>query len=230
MNSPTRRPNESNNIWAVLTTLGTLALVVIGIITLIIMKSSAGRTDKGSATSPPPTHSPKATVRATSSSSNSVPSPTRSSPPKPSPIYKNVPLEVLCNADGATDNFYSGCYSGQITAEFNERVYTFAADASTIDSTQTQLSFPRTTCRSLRLVFGLQPQDDAPAGLKLTVSVIQSDAPPTSLVVTGRNLGRLVTKLAGGPWDIDTVANMPVVGAWDLLMDGSASCSTASGE
>jgi hypothetical protein len=224
MSSSGRRRNENNNVWAVLTALGTIALVVIGIITIAIMRSSTGEAGKNSDTPTPLTSPSHATVQSSSS-----PSPTHSTL-RPAFSYKDVPLTVLCYSDGATENFYSGCGSGLASAEYGSRVYTFVADAPTIDSNQTQLSFPKTTCRSLRLTFGIQPQDGAPAGLKVTVSVVQSDAPPTYSSVTRNHIGRLITKLRGGPWDIDTVANMPVTGAWDLLMNGSASCSTTSGE
>jgi hypothetical protein len=145
------------------------------------------------------------------------------------PTYSRVLFAVLCSNTNATTNNFTDCSPDEFTAQIGEHVYAFSANAPTIDNVQQAIVFPATTCRSLDLRFGIPPQGDLPAGLRITVSVVQSGLAPQFATVAPNQLGRLKASLSGGAWDIDTVANMPVSGAYDLYMDGNANCSTSTG-
>jgi hypothetical protein len=163
------------------------------------------------------------------------PTPGHSATPTPSQDvhYEQVPLGVLCNSNNVTTNFNfeSNCQVDSGTVQLGSQVFTYAADAVVNIQSRPVMSFPNTTCRRLKLQFGFNNEDGPMAGLTMTVSVVQSPPlGPKQATVAINQLGKLSVKLDGGPWDIDTVSNIPVGGNWDIYMNGSASCSTNNGE
>jgi hypothetical protein len=187
-------------------------------------------------------HTPSGASSSTTAPALSSPSPNPQTtvPPKlppastPSLTYQRVSFLTLCNAPGVNTHFF-GC--GQpIVDQVGDHVENWDAQANANIQSQTEMTFPQTSCRSLILHFGFNGKLDygpangvAPPGLQITVTVAQSGSPPKSDSVKTDEVGSLHVKLSGGPWDISTMANQPNSGAWNIYLSGYASCTNASG-
>ena len=183
--------------------------------------------------------------RATSSPAVTIPGPSTSSSPAhsqtpkpastPTATYQSVSFLALCNAAGVDTAFF-GCGT-PIYDQVGDHIEAWAAQADANIQPQQQVSFPPTTCRSLTLNFGFNAKLDygpssgeAEPGLKITVTVAQSGSTsPKSVTVTANEVGTLFVKLHGGPWNISTIANQPNGGAWNIYLNGHASCTNATG-
>ncbi len=144
--------------------------------------------------------------------------------------FKPIALGVLCASPNITTDF-NGCQAGDTTQQVGTHIYTWDAVAPADTTRTTIMAFAHSTCRSLTLTFGFSNTYEnlsTPGQLQITVSVVQGQAPLKQVTVTNDTLGKLTVHLDGGPWGIDTVANLS--GSWGLFMNGSASCSTYNGE
>ena len=163
------------------------------------------------------------------SESSSTTSSQDSTPPTVSaePQYSPVSLAALCSN---TDNHFEYCSDGD-TLKIGQDEYTFTTVAQVFTEMDGPLlSFSSTTCRglSLRLAIG---GSELPSELGITVSVTSQGT--QSVTVNPGQLATLTADLTAGPFEIDASASLPPNGAnstgWELLLDGSASCSTSSG-
>jgi hypothetical protein len=146
--------------------------------------------------------------------------------PAGKPQNVSVSLADLCSNG---DNHFEGC-GIQATQKIGQSNYEFSTDAQVFSYNSSQLSFTSTTCRNLSLRFAIGGDDEMPSDLRITVTVVSQGS--RSAVVKPDQLGTLETNLSGGPFEIDVSASMPDLSngsGWELLMNGSASCSTESG-
>jgi hypothetical protein len=181
----------------------------------------------GSIPSSPAPTSASASAVAPSTPAPSSASPTgQPTPPVNKPQYRSVTLTDLCS-NGNSNFFYCG---EEQTERIGQSVYTFSEDAQVFTGDSRQLSFPSTTCRNLSLRFAIGGNDEMPSELGITVTVVSQGS--QSAVAKPDQLGTLKTNLSGGPFEIDVSASMPNLNngsGWELLLDGSASCSTNTG-
>jgi energy-converting hydrogenase Eha subunit A len=210
--------------WAVGMIAGVITAVIGGLIVALIMGTgSSGRI----ITSPSP-----------SRTSTSAPSPTAPTP-EPSatasssaPLrYMSVPLAALCAPGGGESNEFDSCTLGDGITQMGSQPFSYAAISPVYNNLPEAMTFPKTTCQSLTLEFGFSPsEDNTVPGLTNTVSVTQNNLSPKQATVSSNQLGKLTVKLNGGPWVIDTAANVPAPGGnWALFLNGSARCSTNNG-
>ena len=203
-----------------------LAAVVAGIFTLV----SVG----GSPSGPGPS-SPQGSVSVPGSSQSPDTARSPSSPVASAGNvqYRRVLFSALCTNETG-DYLNGGCLDNHLTAELGGRVYNFAAESiiglSGAPADPFEVEFGNTTCKSLTLRLGIDPQNSRPSsGLKITVSIVQSHLPPTSVTVTPNRLVELSARLSSGTWNIDAHSNIRNRSGWGLLIDGSAKCSTPAG-
>ncbi len=146
------------------------------------------------------------------------------------PQYSPVLLSVFCS-DQNVQNGFIDCEQDGYTAEIGQHVYDFSAVMPTDVNASQALSFAsRSTCRSISLRFTMAEPTYDPSALRITVSVVQSQMQSKSVTVAPNQLGTLSTPIGAGPWHVDTAANLSIGGGYNLLMDGSASCSTSTGQ
>jgi hypothetical protein len=148
-------------------------------------------------------------------------------------IYR-VSFTTLCDAPGVQTTVACG---SPIIDQVGVNVETWAVQADANVTSQPELIFPETTCRSLTLNFGFNAKLDYGSennqpepGLAITVRVAQSDAPPRSTTVTNDQIGTLTLKLNGNPWIVSTMANQSNSGSWNIYINGYASCTSSNGE
>lgn len=197
-----------------------------------------GRTDNACANNASCSQSQEAGKPSRSRSRSSMPSaspqtsaPAAASAPRGNePQYSSVSFSSLCSSQTASQSDFQDC-SDEQTAQIGQKVYDFSTWGPAYDPASDDdpplLSFPSTTCRRLSLRFAIVPGPGIPSELRVKVSVMSQGS--RSVIVAPNRLGRLVATLSGGPFEIDASANMPMGGGWNILMDGSASCSTDSG-
>jgi hypothetical protein len=211
--------------------------IAAGIATVVIAATAVigllHGSSNGSSGASPLSSTPRVSATSHATPSVSVPdTPTATVSPSasasPQRQYVSVPLGVLCNANGAVQNLNAlyGCQVDNGTTPIGSRLFSWAARPWAGTSEGTFFSFPKTTCRRLNLRFGINRGQYVPAGLRITVSVIQHSGQQQASVVFD-HLESLTVKLDGGPWDIDAIAN--ISGSWDIVINGYASCSTSSG-
>jgi hypothetical protein len=190
---------------------------------------SGGASSSAALTEPPATAS---AIDGSSPAPATGTAPTSRSPLPQSAQYRTIGLGVLCTAPDIM-NQMEDCQDGYTTQQVSSRMYAWDAVAPATTTMTTVLSFPRTTCRSIKLTFGFtNSYNDVSSGYHLTISVwiIQGSAATQQVTVTNDQIGTVATNLDGGPWGIDTLANLPQAGSWGLLMNGSAKCSSYNGE
>jgi hypothetical protein len=203
-----------------------LATVVAGIFTLV----RVGSLPSGPGPSSPP-GSPS--VPGSSQSPDTARSPSSPVASAGNVQYRRVPFSALC-ANETGDYLNDGCLDHHLTAELGGRVNSFAAEStiglSGAPADPFVVEFGNTTCKSLTLRLGIDSQNSHPSnGLKITVSIVQSHLPPTSVTVTPNRLVELSARLSSGLWNIDAHSNIQNGSGWGLLIDGSAECSTPAG-
>lgn len=187
---------------------------------------------QGAITGQPPgqSDSPGSGSSSTASTSPQGSTSLAASAPQAPKQYSSVSFASLCSSQYATQSDFQAC-SGSYTAEIGQNVYDFPTWAPAYDPASDDdpplLSFSSTTCRSLSLRFVIEPGSEIPSELRVTVSVVSRGS--RSVTIAPNQLGTLNTTLTGGPLEIDASASLPMGGGWNLLMGGSASCSTASG-
>jgi hypothetical protein len=119
--------------------------------------------------------------------------------------------------------------NGSVSVGPNLFQWAFTLSLSGIQQ-HTVLSFPRTTCRSLKLRFAYNNQmRNSFPGITFTVAVLQTSGRPVEATVGNGYVRSLKAQLNGGPWAIQVSADQPGSGL-ELYMNGSAVCSTSTGE
>jgi hypothetical protein len=222
-------------LWA-----GTMATVMGGIILAALVAVAHGVAGKTNSTLPP--HSGQSPSGPSAGSGTRSAAPTRSINPtitpsqSPSPLrsetFQTVQFGVLCNEDGVqTNNFETSCMVNNGYLAIGSKIFTWAVTLSLSGIQQhTVVDFPRTTCRSLTLRFAYNEQlASSFPGITFTVAVLQTSGPPAEATVGYGYVRSFAARLSGGPWAIQVTADEPGSGL-ELFMNGSAECSTGTGE
>jgi hypothetical protein len=143
-------------------------------------------------------------------------------------VFGEVPLATLCHsAAEIVGQPPPRCSPDAGSRKIGAGVFTYAASFSADVGDTTVFSFPRTTCRSLSLQFGVANQQNR-RGNVVTLGLVQSALSPQRASATG-TLGTLTAPLDGGPWQLSTSATVAVAGAYEVVVNGTASCSSGSG-
>jgi hypothetical protein len=208
--------------WGIVAAIAGVICAVLAILTFAGLAATSNGTSSAGAISGTPSSAPASSANTQTPSAS--PSPSSQAP---RPQYNPVSLAILCSNQNAQDNF-NDCSGNEMTVRIGQSEYDFSSNVYTSDdgSTQPALSFPESTCRNLSLRFSINPQSLPPSNLTITVSVAQSIT--RSATVAPNQIGTLSVPLSSGPWEIDTRPSLPG-GGWNVLMDGSASCSTSTG-
>ena len=236
MSTPTSEPERGvgSRIVTIVGVAAGIATVVGLVVGLLRPGSSSGSGSANPSASLAPISSTARANPSSNASATSMPTTGASAVAPPQIRYVSVPFGVLCNADGADTSGFNGLYGCQVdngTAAIGSQVFSWAALSLATSDPTPAFSFPKTTCRRITLNFGFSHDKNSGAGpgLEITVSVLQNGTGPHQTRVAYDQLGSLTVKLNGGPWDIETTANIPG-GPWDLYVNGFASCSTSTGE
>jgi hypothetical protein len=225
-------------LWA-----GTMATVLGGIILAALFAVAHGVTGTGKTNSTLPPHSrqsPSGPRGGGSGTRSAAPkrsitptiTPTQSPSPVQSETLQTVQFGVLCNEDGVqTNNFETSCVVNNGNLAIGSNIFTWAVTLSLSGIQQhTVVDFPRTTCRSLTLRFAYTEQlATSFPGITFTVAVLQTSGPPAEATVGYGYVRSFTARLSGGPWAIQVTADEPGSGL-ELFMNGSAKCSTGTGE
>jgi hypothetical protein len=235
--SPGSPPPPKPGWWAVISQNQVSSAVVAGLILAAFFAIVHGIAGSSNSAPPPHFQQPPASASSRPSPQGSVTpttsiTPAQSPSPAPAATFQTVPLGVLCNEDGVqTDNFETSCTvnNGSIPVGSNLFTWAFTLSISGIQQ-HAVLNFPRTTCRSLKLHFAYnnQMQNSFP-GITFTVAVLQTSGRPVQATVGNGYVRSLKAQLNGGPWTIQVSADQPGSGL-ELYMNGSAVCSTSTGE
>lgn len=224
--SPRRRWGAAE--WTIVGAIATVIALIFTVLTFAgLGAASDDASSSGAANSTLPSdQSPAASPQSPAAGTQTPTAAASPSPSAPESQYSPVSLADLCASNNIQSNFYD-CSRDQPVTRIGQTVYNFSSDVFTSDdgSTQAALSVPADTCRSVSLRFSINPQDLPPSNLRIRVSVVQSGS--SSAIVTPNQLQTLSVSLGSGPWEIDTADNLP--DGWNVLMDGSASCSIGTG-
>jgi len=140
--------------------------------------------------------------------------------------YGRVPVSTLCNAPNAS--FANGCGPGTVQVGPHVFTYEFEGNANGCrppDFSCILIQFPKNTCRTLTLMFGLDSNNSQP-GEVANIQLIQGTLDPESSSTTQGSLGSATMRLDHGSWYLE---NNSTNG--DLIYyNGWASCYSASGE
>lgn len=90
------------------------------------------------------------------------------------------------------------------------------------------MAAPRSSCRSVRLQWGLS-NDVAADGDSATIEVTRSDADAQSATVDYGSLGTMTATLSRGAWAINTWMDGNNGSYGEIVVNGSLSCYTRSG-
>jgi len=224
-------------LWA-----GTMAILLAGIIIPALHLIIHDVTGIWKTNSAPPRHShhsPSSSSSRRSSTSSAAPktpiTPTITpavSGPAQSKTFQTVQFGVLCNEAGVqTNNFETTCMVNNGYLAVGSAIFPWAVTLS-LSGIQQHLvfDFPRTTCRKLTLQFAYNEQlASSFPGITFTVAVLQTNGPPAEATVGYGYVRSFSARLNGGPWGIQVTADEPGSGL-ELFMNGSADCSTSTGE
>ncbi len=149
----------------------------------------------------------------------------------PEPETYDVPLAELCTVDGVEQD------GGQIgrcplearTTKASGRVFTYVLEVGAHAQPRAAFKFPRTTCRRLKISFAYRYPDDMPAGNTLRVTLVQEATDPMSATAAPGELGTLTGELDGGAWQLEFDSLDDPVGAYNVAVNGSATCSSSTG-
>ena len=147
----------------------------------------------------------------------------------PAPLYASVSVATLCSNGGVKSDAVNGCpYVG--TSQIGDSVFEHAIliednDESVLPSYWNLIDFPATTCRSIRLAFGM-PTDGSQPGDTASVRVTAQTLAPQSAAVGYGQVAELDATLDGHPWSLENAATST---ADKIAINGVASCSTSSG-
>jgi hypothetical protein len=206
--------DRSVAFWTV--TAGIVAVLTLSITLWQMIRSSSDSRKRISSEAAPP-------VGTDSNEPSSSPSDTETAAPS---RYVSVPFGFLC---GNLD--MGGCVPESGTVQIGSNLFSYSTTAAALPDSQPSMTFSATTCRTLSLQFGIDPRNQPPAKLVVTVSIIQAGSGPQRASVTPNHLAKLAASLNGSPWGIDVTPNMPVKGhAYIVAMDGSGGCATDDGE
>jgi hypothetical protein len=236
---PESGPPSKPGWWTVISHHPLWATVIAGIILAAlgaVAHSVAGTWKTNSAPPPHSRQSPTGPSSGGPATRSATPTtsitPTQFPSPAPSETFQTVQLGVLCNEDGVqTDNFETTCMVNNGNLSIGSNIFPWAVTLSLNGIQQhTVLNFPTTTCRSLRLRFAYNEQlANSFPGITFTAAVLQTNGPPAEATVGYGYVRSFTARLNGGPWAIQVTADEPGSGL-ELFMNGSADCSTSTGE
>lgn len=141
--------------------------------------------------------------------------------------YGPVSLAVLCSAPNVNINnlFYGSCNPGTVQVGTNVFSYELGWSADTFPSYLTAITFPKHTCRSLTLNFGLDSNNSQP-GEVAYIQILQTRTDPEIASTPVGVIGNLFAPLDGGPFYIQWSST----DGDSVYVNGSASCWSANGE
>jgi hypothetical protein len=97
------------------------------------------------------------------------------------------------------------------------------------------VAMPRATCRSIGLRLAAPVPDAGESGGTVAVSIVQENADPATIQLTGNQIASFSAQLTGAAWELHASSLVPATGPGgasnelDIAADGSLSCYTPSG-